>query len=149
MSKFHFDMEPVLLIYFYSWDITPRFSPKVTHLVSNPLSIRKTNKQNKQKPCLKKNSYCCYGYSQHSKQFSHPRRCLWWGHRAGEGLTKPTLLHVLTLSSFHTSIHPGDNESHSRYSALSLGICVPKPSLGTDWASLGIAGYNEMKGTQP
>lgn len=78
MSKFHFDMEPVLLIYFSSWDITPRFSPKVTHLLSNPLSIRKTNKQNKQKPCLKKKSDCCYGYSQHSKQFSHPRRCLWW-----------------------------------------------------------------------
>lgn len=70
-------------------------------------------------------------------------------HRAGEGLTKPTLLHIVTLSSFHTSIHPGDNESHSQYSALSLGICMPKPSLGTDWASLGIAEYDEMKESQP
>lgn len=70
-------------------------------------------------------------------------------HRAGEGLSKPTWLHVVTLSSFHTLIHPGDNESQSQYAALSLGICVPKPSLGTDWASLGIAGCNEMKETQP
>lgn len=70
-------------------------------------------------------------------------------HRTGEGLSKPTWLHVVTLSSFHTFIHPGDNESHSQYSALSLGICVPKLSLGTDWASLGIAGCNEMKETQP
>ena len=61
-------------------------------------------------------------------------------HRAGEGLTKMTLLHIVTLSSFHIFIHLGNNESHSQYSAL---------SLGTDWASLGIAGYNEMKETQP
>lgn len=56
-------------------------------------------------------------------------------HRAGEGLTKLTLLHIVTLSSFHAFIHPGDNESNSQHSPLSLGNLCAQIVTG-DWLSI-------------